>query len=292
MFNRRLRKNEISDWLNLIEQFTESGCADRNLAHSYLQLPEAIAFVSSINEEIIGGTAICRDKTRLGMVLSSAAINRKYRETSAYHIIKTSLPFMKTVAIRDVDAIVAKAPLRKGMGFPASFGLDSWLEKILEKIGFVPVGKISSYTLERDSNTIRISDETKWDTQPNVQGARQLIWSMCKTEGLATSAIWNALDFAISRGVLKTYSVGGSTRVVASIDHINQASLLGLLMVDSEYSMNDAALQIASELHREHRPMIHFPLIGENQHPLVEMLSDQLGGSLKEQTMTLMRKYL
>lgn len=292
MFNRRLRKNEISDWLNLIEQFTESGCADRNLAHSYLQLPEAIAFVSSINEEIIGGTAIYRDKTRLGMVLSSAAINRKYRETSAYHIIKTSLPFMKTVAIRDVDAIVAKAPLRKGMGFPASFGLDSWLEKILEKIGFVPVGKISSYTLERDSNTIRISDETKWDTQPNVQGARQLIWSMCKTEGLATSAIWNALDFAISRGVLKTYSVGGSTRVVASIDHINQASLLGLLMVDSEYSMNDAALQIASELHREHRPMIHFPLIGENQHPLVEMLSDQLGGSLKEQTMTLMRKYL
>lgn len=292
MFNRRLRENEIDDWLNLVEDFTESGVTDRNLARSYLQLPEAIAFVSSINEEIIGGTAVYRDRTRLGMVLSSVAIKKKYRKTSAYHIIKTSLPFMKTVAIRDVDAIVADASSPRGLGFPVSIGLNHWIGRILEKVGFARVNKISSYTLEQDGSMIHNPNDRRWDTQPNIEGARQLIWSMCKSEGLATSAIWNALDFAMSRGVLKTYSVGGSTQIAVSIDHIDQASLLGFLLIDSEYSVNDAVTQIVSELHRKQKPRIHLPLIGENQHTLVEMLSEQIGGSLKEQTMTLMRKYL
>ncbi len=292
MFNRRLREQEIDDWLNLVEDFTDSGLTDRNLAHSYLQLPEAIAFVSSINEEIIGGTAIYRDRARLGMVLSAVAIKKEYRETSAYHIIKTSLPFMKTVAIRDVDAIVADDSLSRGLGFPASFCLDHWIGRILEKVGFVSISKVLNFTLERDGSTKRISNTKKWDTQPNLQGAKQLVWSMSKEEGLTTSTIWNALDFAMSCGVLKTYTVSGSTQIAVSIDYTGQACLLGLLMINPEYSMDDAVMQIASELNREQRTKIHFPLIGENQHTLVEILSEQIGGSLKAQTMTLMRKYL
>ncbi len=292
MFNRRLREQEIDEWLNLVEDFTETSCIERNLAYSYLQLPEAIAFVSSIDEEIIGATAIYRDRTRLGMVLSAAAIKKKYRETSAYHIIKTSLPFMKTVAIRDIDAVVSDTPLASGLGFPASLRLDSWMRGILEKIGFVQVNKILSYTLEREDGTTHISNDREWDTEPNLEGARQLIWSMSKAEGLATSIIWNALDFAMSRGVLKTYSVSGSTRIAVSIEHIGQVSLLGLLMIDSEYPVDDAVRQIVSELDREQKPRFHLPLIGENQRALVETLSEEIGGSLKEQSMTLMRKYL
>jgi len=292
MFNRRLRGQEIEEWLKLVENFTDKGCIERNLANSYLQLPETIAFISSINEEIIGGTAIYRDRIRLGMVLSFVAISARFRETSAYHIIKTSLPFMKTVAIRDVDAIVVDDASKTGIGFPASLGLDSWIREILEKIGFVPIGKIWSYTLERKDFTTLILTEKKWDAEPNLEGAKQLIWSRCKAEGLATSTIWNALDFAMNREVLKTYSVSGSTLIAVSIDHIGEASLLGLLMVDPECSSTDAVNQIATELCGEQKLKIHLPLIGENQRAIVKTLSEQLGGSLKEQSMTLMRKCL
>jgi hypothetical protein len=292
MFNRRLCEQEIDLWLSLVENSTDAGYAEQGLANNYLQLPETIAFVSSINEEVIGATAIYKDRVRLGMVLSSVAILKDYRETSAYHIIKTSLPFMRTVAIRDVDALVVDNSPNTGIGFPVSLGLDPWIGEILKKIGFVPMGKMWRYTLKRDDTTILYQNGEKWDDEPNLEGAKQLIWSQCNVAGIATSAIWNALDFAMNRGVLRTFSIGDSTRIVLSHDKIGETSLIGLLMIDPEYSSNDAISMIAEDLSKEQNLVIHFPLIGENQCNSVEMLSKQLRGSLKRESMTLMRKYL
>jgi hypothetical protein len=292
MFNRRLREQEIDLWLSLVENSTDAGYEEQGFANDYLQLPETIAFVSSINEEVIGATAIYKDKIRLGMVLSSVAILKDYRETSAYHIIKTSLPFMRTVAIRDVDALVVDNSPNTGIGFPASLGLDPWIGEILKKIGFVSIGKIWRYTLKREDSTTLDRKAKKWDEKPNLEGAKQLIWSQSNAAGLTTSTIWNALDFAMNRGVLRTFSIGDSTRIVLSNDKIGEISLIGLLMIDSEYSSNDAINMIAAELSKEQNLVIHFPLIGENQCNSVEMLSKQLRGSLKRESMTLMRKYL
>jgi hypothetical protein len=293
IFNRRLQKKEIDEWLNLIINSTTTGCIERHLAYSYLQLPETIAFVSSIDDEIVGGTSIYRDRIRLGMVLTSVAILEKYREICAYHVIKTSLPFMKTLTIRDVDAIITKTTNERGTGFPASFELETWMEGILKKIGFVPVGNIWSYQLENNGDLSSKSDGIPWDQEPNLEGAKQLIWNQNKTAGLTTSFIWAALDFAFNRRTLKTITVNGMTRITTSIDRINdEITLMGLLVVDPEYSNHLAVDSIADELYRNQSSYVHLPLVGEGQNNLVEMLADRINASLSKRSLTLMRKSL
>ena len=292
MFNRRLRKQEIVDWLNLVRNSTATGCIEQNLAYSFLQLPDTIAFVASIDDEIIGGTSIYRDRIRLGMVLSSVAIKEEYREISTFQAIKTSLPFMKTVAIRDIDAVITKSPDEKGIGFPASFELDFWMKSILEKIGFAPVGNIWSCALENNDDLIAKPNGMPWDHEPNMEGAKQLIWAQSKAAGLTTSLIWTALDFASKRGTLRTLSVNGSTRIATSIDRVCDIVLVGLLAIDPEYSTNSAVSHIANELRREQQLSIHLPLVGEGQQDFVKLLAEELGATLKGRSLTLLRKKL
>lgn len=292
MFNRRLREQEIEEWLNITEKSNDAGHIKRTLAKSFLQLPETIAFISSINEEIIGGTSIYRDRIRLGMVLSSVAIKKEYRETCVYQVIKTSLPFMKTVAIRDVDALIAKKGSNKGFGFPASFELSKWLESTLEMIGFMPVGNIMSYTLQKNNDSISESNGKLWDPEPNLEGAKRLIWTQSRTTGLTTSLIWTALDFAFNRGSLRTLTLNGSTRIVTSIDRLTDIALIGLLVTNPEYSENSMLNHLVAELLRGPETCIALPLIGEGQAELVKLLANQLGASYRKQSLTLMRKRL
>ena len=47
MFNGRLSKSDLKRWISLVENQTDYGCIDRDLAMTFLNLPEAISFVSS-----------------------------------------------------------------------------------------------------------------------------------------------------------------------------------------------------------------------------------------------------
>jgi len=136
MFNGRLEKGQVDSWLNLLEETSELDYRTHALAKSFLHLPESISFASSLEGKIIGGTSIYRDRSRLAMVLASIAIRQEFRESAAYQIIKSSLPFFKTVAIRDVDALVALEAGRGALGFPLSLELDSWTAEIIKRMGF------------------------------------------------------------------------------------------------------------------------------------------------------------
>ena len=292
MFNRRLRRDEIDTWLDLVDQTTERGCANRSLALSYLQLPDTIAFVSSINDEIIGGTAIYQDRNRSGMVLSAVAVMKRFRGTSAFHIIKTSLPFLRTVAIRDVDALVAERPRRAGMGFPASLALDSWTKRALASVDFEPIGTMWSYVLEcKESNAVE-PNETKWDIEPNIEGTKQLIRAQREAIGQSNSLVWNAFDFAYSRKTLKTYSINGVARIATSMERLNDTTVVGPIVVGPDYSESSAVNYIVSELCREQTMKVHLPLVSGELANLVESLADRLGASPKKQALTLLRKHL
>lgn len=292
MFNRRLREDEMDRWLDFVDQNTDHGCMDRSLAMSYLLLPDTIAFFSSLEDEMIGGTAVYRDRTRLGMVLSPVAVLKKHRDSSAFHIIKTSLPFLRTAAIRDVDAIVANRPQEKGIGFPGSLLLDSWTKVFLENIGFEPIGTIESYVLEQCDTEKHEPVETMWDDEPNLEGTKQLIWAQNESTEQTSSLIWNALDLSYNRKTLRTLSVNGTTKIAASIDRFQNATLIGLLVVDPQYSVESVVNHVVSELHGIQTSNICLPLINEGLSGLVELLASRLDASLKNQSLTLLRKQL
>jgi hypothetical protein len=262
------------------------------MASSFLRLPETIAFLSTIEDRIIGGTAIFKDKIRLGMVLCSVSIDPSYREKSAFHVIKTSLPFMKTIAVRDVDALIAEESNEAGIGFPASLELDAWMLKVLEKIGFQQVGTIGSYTLECDSQLAAKSKESIWDSETSFEGVKQLVWSQSKSAGLTTSLVWAAIGLAANRGKLRTYSVNGAVKVVTIIDRLNDVALVEMLIVDPDSSEDFAVNSIISDLSGNGTKNLLLPLVGEGQKHLVGLFAEKIGASQQRRSLKLLRKNL
>jgi len=293
MFNGRLRKRDLKQWISLVESQTNFGCADRELATNFLKLPEAISFVSSVENIIIGGTSIYRDRTRLGMVLASVAVKEEFRNTIAYNVIKSSLPFFKTVAIRDVDALIPDETSVDQLGFPVSLELDSWTKDVLARIGFEEKDKLYNYSLSIQGQQPESHTENMWDSQPDLENAKKLIWDCSKDIGMTNSFVWTAFDFAVNQGMLRTVTIKDSVKLVTSIFHFGKTASLGLVISDDDFVDEGITSRLIAKMVREFDvDNITLPLIGKGQRNLVKAVTDELGGSLKRRSMTLMRKPL
>ncbi len=293
MFNGRLNKSDLKQWISLVESQTKFGCADRELAKNFLELPEAISFVSSIEDNIIGGTSIYRDRIRLGMVLASVAVKKEFRNTVAYNVIKSSLPFFKTVAIRDVDALIPDEPSEDQLGFPVSLELDPWIKDVLARIGFEEKDKLYNYAISIQEQKTESHTENMWDSQPDLENAKKLIWDCSKNIGMTNSFVWTGFDFAINQGTLRTITIKDSMKLVTSIFHFGKTASLGLIISDDEFSDEGIASRLIAKMVREFDvENLTLPLIGKGQGNLVKAVTDELGGSLKRRSMTLMRKPL
>lgn len=279
--------------IELLENHTECKYLDRRLATIFLNLQETISFVSSINDEIIGGTIIYRDRTRLGMILASVSVRNEFRETSAYSVIKSSLPFFKTVAIRDVEALIPEDHSEERLGFPGSLELDYWSKDVLRRIGFEHKDTLFAYTIEIPDYVQKERAENQWDTNPVLEKAKNLIWDSCKTAGLTNSYLWTAFDFAINQEILRTISFNDSIKLVTSIFKVDTTAIIGLIISDEDFIESGLVPRRIAQLVKEkNTEKLVLPLIGKGQNDLIKAIADELGGSLKKRSMTLMCKNL
>ncbi|MCK5265517.1 MAG: hypothetical protein KAR03_07910 [Candidatus Thorarchaeota archaeon] len=293
LFNRRLSKSELNTWISLVESQTDSGCMNRALAADFLELEDTLSFVSSVDDEMIGGTAIYKDRTRLGMILASVAVKKEFREISAYSIIKSSLPFFRVVAIRDIDALIPDDTSKERLAFPGSFELDLWTKSVLERIGFEEKSKLFSYSIPLQGENQQRHVENKWDSHTNIENAKKLIWDSSKTAGMTNSLVWTAFDFAVNQGNLRSVTLKDSMKLVTSIYYSGKTAIIGLIISDDDFTEDGMASSLVAEMIREtDAEKLILPLIGDGQDKLIEALADELGGSLKRRSMTLMRKQL
>ncbi len=293
MFNRRLSKNEINTWIHLVENQTDIGCLNREMASNFLKLQETLSFVSSVDDEVIGGTAIYRDRTRLAMILASVAVKKEFRETAAYNIIKSSLPFFRTVAIRDIEALIPDDSSEERLAFPGSLELDQWTRSSLERIGFEENSKLFSYSITIKGENPQKQVKKMWDSQTDTKIAKKLIWDSSKTTGLTNSHIWTAFDFAINQDTLRTVSLKDSMKLVTSIYYSGKTAIIGLIISDDDFYEEGLASRFIANMVRESDvESVILPLTGNGQGRLIAAVADELGGSLKRRSMTLMRKRL
>ena len=290
MFNGRLNKDEVDTWLNLLNENSESSYKDRGLAKAFLLLPESITFVSSLENKIIGGTSIYKDRTRLAMVLASVAVNKEFRESATYQIINSSLPFFKTVAIRDVDALVSLNGSKNRLGFPLSLELDPWITDIIKRIGFAEVGKLEycSFVIDEEVK----ENPIEWNKEINTDEVRELIWDQSKPMGLTNSLVWLARDFAASRNCLVTNTVEGRTAAVAGFWKLSDALCVSPLVTDPKILNWDLiAESLIAEVVQRSVKHVELPLIGEGQQDLIRALEDKCKrGSCRK--LSLLRKPL
>ena len=291
MFNRRLSKNELDIWIDLLESKTDFGYTSRDLAFDFLSHKDTISFISSVESEVIGGTVIFRDRTRLGMVLTSVAVNDDFREKGAYNIIKSSLPFFKSVAIRDVDALIPDDSTIERAGFPSSLELDHWAMDVLERIGFENKGTLFAYVIENPSYKDTNKSELKWDSSIDFDNIKNFIWDLSKSTGLTNSFIWTALEFARVRGTLRTVTLEDSMKLAFNFNVVDTTAIIDVLVSDETFN-EDASRFIVQTIKESAVDTVRFTLVGTGQSELVERIADLIGGSLKRRSMTLMRKPL
>ncbi|MBE0527158.1 MAG: hypothetical protein IH631_09465, partial [Candidatus Thorarchaeota archaeon] len=291
IFNRRFSKSELNAMIELLENQTECGYLDRDRATSFLNLQDTMSFVSSVKDEIIGGTIIYRDRTRQGMILASVAVRNEFRETSAYSVIKSSLPFFKTVAIRDVEALIPENHSEERLGFPGSLELDYWTKDILGRIGFEHKDTLYAYTIEIPDSVQMGRVENQWDANPVLEKAKSLIWDSCKTAGLTNSYLWTAFDFATNQDTLRTMTFDDSMKLISSIYIVGTSSIIGLIIADDDFIESGLVSRQIAQLVRETRTRkLILPLIGKGQTDLIKEIVDELGGFHKRRSMTLMCK--
>jgi hypothetical protein len=289
MFNGRLNKNEADVWVDLQKETNAYKIKHQSLAKLFLQMPDSISFVSSVDNDIIGSTTIYRDRTRLSMVLVSIAVKDAYQETATYQIVKASLPFFKTVAIRDVDVLVSTDECVDPVGFPLSFEVESWTREVMERVGFEEIAKICQYSFEiREANY----HPMKWDSKPNGESAKELIWNMSKPLGLTNSLVWVAHDFALASNNLVTYSINERTSVVAGLWLADESLVVTPFVIDIDrFDWSQLAEAIAAEGIKMGVKRIQFPLIGTGQKGLIEEI-EKISSASSMRELSLMRKSL
>ena len=164
---------------------------------------------------------------------------------------------------------------------------------MLKRIGFEENSKLFSYSITIQGENPQKQLENVWDSHADTKNAKKLIWDSSKTVGLTNSHIWTAFDFAVDQNTLRTVSLEDSMKLVTSIYYSGKTAIIGLLISDDDFTDDGRASRMIAEMVRNSdAKTLILPLIGDGQSNLIKALADELGGSLKRRSMTLMRKRL
>ncbi|MHA1907999.1 MAG: hypothetical protein ACW98Y_11935, partial [Candidatus Thorarchaeota archaeon] len=179
-YSRRLTGKELDVWIDLGKQESVKSSLDADdfeRAQAFLNLDDSMFFISYLGDDIIGGSSIYKDTARNAMALLAVRIQTDHRERVGTHIVKSSLPFFRTVAIREVDAILSDGDQESYIPFPLQTELPSWTLNALEENGFTRAGTLHNLTFEIPEK--KVVSDVVWDTPPaTFESIRQLFWAI------------------------------------------------------------------------------------------------------------------
>ncbi|NHJ12858.1 MAG: hypothetical protein EAX95_04240 [Candidatus Thorarchaeota archaeon] len=268
LYTRRLLKSELETWLQVGGTPTAE---EAQYAKSFLQLPDSMFFIATINGIPVGGTAIYRDRTRLAMALVAARLEEEFRENMPFQLFKASLPFFKTLSIRGVDALVAESDTIGDMSFSLAPILRNWALPALRKMGFQEIAKSYRVCIEGVPPS-NIQSQVTIDRTPNYDSARELLWNQRENIGLSCSHQWLALDMAKERNTIKTFSLRGETCLVVAVEKFGSGYQIPFFAANSEI----LACTMAAEaiLHHISADRLIFSLVGTGQKATIDAIRD------------------
>ncbi|MGY5876415.1 MAG: hypothetical protein RTU30_11775 [Candidatus Thorarchaeota archaeon] len=289
MLCRRLASSESKTWLNLDSATITPELSQ--LTEQYLNLTDSIMYAASVGGKYIGGTAVWRDRRRLGMTLASIRLASEFREIALHQLIKSSIPWFRSLSIREVDALAYDDTVEAYLRFPLVNNLSNWVIPKLVNIEFVNAGKFSHHVIETKSISIGRS-KLSWDKKTHLEEASETLWRTRKQSGLDLSHAWLALHFAAKRGSLQILTnTDDMIGVILAHEMVGDTCFIGLIMVDEESVDFDSAISlIINSIDLENTKRIELPLTSPNQDALVKTLNDLIGDSTASIPLTLYRK--
>lgn len=275
-------------WTGLLEP--DEPRDNPQLTQSYMNLEDSMFFVSFLGDETVGISTIYRDRVRMSLLLSSVRILNEYRERITRHIIKTSLPFFKTAAIRQAEAIVNLGTSADKIPFPLVTEIGSWALDALTENGF---NKTSDYVRMRFRVPKAESGKSyTWDRQESqTEDLRKLFWSIDDKERPDYAPLW--LGFALGRGKgIYTLTINDDTRFALSFQPLDQTFIVNSMLYDSKsVSHQNAVARVIALARIQNYEDIVFPLLSKS-NPVIDEISNVCGNSISEIPLEMWRKPL
>ncbi len=287
-FSRRLLPDETTVWTGLLQP--DEPPDDAQLTQSYMRLEDSMFFVSFLGDETVEISTIYRDRVRMSLLLSSVRILNEYRERITRHIINTSLPFFKTVAIRQAEAIVSLRTSADKIPFPLVTEIGSWALEALTENGF---NKAGDYVRMRFRVPKAESGQSyTWDRQESkTEELRKLFWSIDEKERPDYASLW--LGFALGRDKgIHTLSINNDTKFAISFQPLNQAIIINSMLYDlKSVSHHNAVARVIALARMQRYEDIVFPLLSRS-NPVIDEISNTCGNPISEIPLELWRKPL
>jgi hypothetical protein len=285
-----MSRTELDIWLELAGDVSP---LDNELAKRFSNLEGSMFFLSSIEEEIVGGTAIFRDRTRLAVAL--VAVNHKsvLKEATQLQLLKSSLPFFRSVTIHHVDAVIDISEKKSNLPFPAGFALKRSLQPMLESLGFTLEERIFRYDIEANGSQPKETSMITWEKTNDHEAVRDLFWRQNKTSGVDSSLVTLGWQMASAKDLLQTLEDDKGITAAVGLDIINGTALLWPIIADFRLiDISTLAQAIHERILRTEALKITFPILGAGQRELAGELSDLCNGKALASEMLLLRKQL
>ncbi|MHA2354813.1 MAG: hypothetical protein ACXADC_06550 [Candidatus Thorarchaeota archaeon] len=291
LYTRRMSRTELDIWLELSGETSPS---NRQMAKRFIQHQDSMFFLSSIGDEIVGGTAIYRDRTRLAVALISAHYGPDLKEGSKIQIVKSSLPFFRSVTIHHVDAIVGKSETGTKLPFPAGFVLNRKFGPILESLGFADEDTVLHCVFDVGKKSrAKKSRMKEWKTTDDQDAIRDLFWRQNKTSGIDSSFVTLGWEMAGTKNLMQTIEDDKGITAAIGLESIGNIAMIWPVIADFRLiDQDELAGAIYDRVLQADARKIVLPILGSGQKELVGELAELHGGEMKFTESSLMRKQL
>ncbi len=290
LFTWRMAKSELDIWLSIQDTAKHDSM---EYAKSLMDLPDGAFFLASITNQVVGGAAIYRDRTRLAVALLAVRMLQEFREKAQLQLLRSSIPFFRTVVIHEVDVLVSPEREENPLPLPFNSEVSSWLTPALGSLEFQHVTTALSCTIDTPTDTSPMYGKVSWDARPDMEGARDLYWRQIESSRLDCSQVTLALEWEASRGSLRTLTMGGLTILTMGFELVKDRIIVWPLIADLEHvTSQEIAHEITSQASDFDVERIEIPLLGLGQKDIAEAVAALGEGRLEMREIALMRKRL
>lgn len=291
IFSRRLGNDEIDIWMDLLKGRTHTSQSE-DLAISFSSLENGLFYISSLDEMPFGGSAVYIDRYGLGIALVDIIVKPQFINESSYPVIKSSMPYFRSLSIKNVDVIVNPSEEVPDVPFPLAFGVNPNLLATLKKIGFEDVHELYHVKIRNVSKVPGIKNGFISDTSPDIDCSLELYWSLYKQAGVDCSHFWFTFDLLMQRKHL--YTITNKDRIIAifGCEHLGKQLLVTPFLIDPESITPSQMASCLFSLADDKISQIDFPLVGNGQLSYIREFAERISGEISTRELQLMRKTL
>jgi hypothetical protein len=292
LFSRRLRSSDTGLWLQLPEESRDqlSSVERAKLVKDSSSIENTIFYAASVDNTDVGGAAIYRDHTRLGVALLSLRLRPQLREAAAPHLIRSSLPFFRSVSIRQIDAILNRT-IPNSLPFPLNLELESWSQKALRSLRFEETGLLDSYSwsdVEIPPTEIKIA----WGNQSDLDTAQRSMWQERKQTGLNCSQVFFSLELAQTRGTLRTGHASDGSLITCTLEQFDDIIVISSITSSVSIEPYEVAAGILSLIKPGTYGKLIISLMGKGQNLIAAAFDDILHQKSKRRELQLLQRLL